>query len=100
MTVSVFGGGTFIDVFVNEGVLSADQIDFWAYEQGLAEFSVPTRKDLGPIGNEPYGTVGNMDEDGINAVADKLLAAEFNLEAALRLGDVATNDFIDDTIGF
>ena len=37
VTINVFGGGTFIDVFVNEGVLSADQVDP-SYDGGPARF--------------------------------------------------------------
>ena len=37
VTINVFAGGTFIDVFVNEGVLSADQIDP-SYDGGPARF--------------------------------------------------------------
>lgn len=37
VVINVFPGGTFIDVFVNEGVLSADQIDP-SYDGGAARF--------------------------------------------------------------
>ena len=206
IVVNVFGGGTFIDVFVNEGVLSADQIDpsyngsptrfiaeegaiaqqgfasespysyeiayeewakpiafelihdaglrlysqtlavrkdnlealrpclerfvpivqqsvldfaadparanaiiidavetidsFWEYSPGLADFSVQTQKDLGLIGNGPDGIVGNMDEDRINEVIDKITAAGFDVTPGLRFEDIATNEFIDESIGF
>jgi len=42
-TINVFAGGTFIDVFVSEGVLSADQIDP-SYDGGSARFIVEEGK--------------------------------------------------------
>ncbi len=205
LVVNVFGGGTFIDVFVNEGVLSADQIDpsydgspsrwiveegaiaqqgfasespysyenyeewgkpiayelihdagleiysqtlalnpnrleelrpcleqfvpivqqavvdfadspdranaiiidavetyasFWTYDEGLAEFSVNTQKELGLIGNGPDDTVGNMDEDRIQGVIDKIIAAGFDVSSDIQVSDIITNEFIDPSIGF
>ena len=206
ITVNVFGGGTFIDVFVNEGVLHADQIDpsydgapsrfiteggaiaqqgfasespysyeevyeewakpiafelihdaglpiysqtlairpavleelrpclerfvpivqqsvidfaddsaranaiivdavetidsFWEYPPALAEFSVQAQKDLGLIGNGPDSTVGNMDESRIADVIAKIAAAGFDVDPSLEPGDIITNEFIDESIGF
>ena len=206
ITVNVFGGGTFIDVFVNEGVLHADQIDpsydgapsrfiteggaiaqqgfasespysyeevyeewakpiafelihdaglpiysqtlairpavleemrpclerfvpivqqsvidfaddsaranaiivdavetidsFWEYPPALAEFSVQAQKDLGLIGNGPDSTVGNMDESRIADVIAKIAAAGFDVDPTLEPGDIITNEFIDESIGF
>ena len=73
---------------------------FWEYSPGLADFSVQTQKDLGLIGNGPDGTVGNMDEDRINEVIDKITAAGFDVAPGLRFEDIATNEFIDESIGF
>ena len=73
---------------------------FWEYSSGLADFSVQTQKDLGLIGNGPDGTVGNMDEDRINEVIDKITAAGFDVAPGLRFEDIATNEFIDESIGF
>ncbi len=206
LTVNVFGGGTFIDVFVNEGVLSADQIDpsydgsparfiteqgaiaqqgfasespysyehvyeewakpiafelihdaglriysqtlairagdldalrpclerfvpivqqsvvdfandpgranaiivdavetidsFWEYPPELADFSVQAQIELGLVGNGPDSTVGNFDLDRIQEVIDKIGAAGFDVRDGLQPGDIVTNEFIDESIGF
>ena len=73
---------------------------FWEYSPGLADFSVQTQKDLGLIGNGPDGTVGNMDGDRVNEVIDKITAAGFDVAPGLRFEDIATNEFIDESIGF
>ena len=73
---------------------------FWEYSPGLAEFSVQTQKDLGLVGNGPDDTVGNMDEDRVNEVIDKITAAGFDVIDGLRFEDIATNEFIDESIGF
>ena len=73
---------------------------FWEYSPGLADFSVQTQKDLGLVGNGPDGTVGNMDEDRVNEVIDKITAAGFDVAPGLRFEDIATNEFIDESIGF
>ena len=73
---------------------------FWEYSPGLADFSVQTQKELGLVGNGPDDTVGNMDEDRINEVIDKITAAGFDVAPGLRFEDIATNEFIDESIGF
>ena len=73
---------------------------FWEYSPGLADFSVQTQKELGLVGNGPDDTVGNMDEDRINEVIDKIVAAGFDVTGGLRFEDIATNEFIDESIGF
>jgi len=73
---------------------------FWEYDEGLAEFSVNTQKELGLIGNGPDATVGNMDPDRINDVIAKITAAGFDVDAAMTFDDIATNEFIDESIGF
>ena len=73
---------------------------FWEYSPGLADFSVQTQKELGLVGNGPDDTVGNMDEDRINEVIDKIVAAGFDVTPGLRFEDIATNEFIDESIGF
>ncbi len=35
---------------------------FWVYDEGLAEYSVETQRELGLVGNGPDDTLGNMDE--------------------------------------
>ena len=73
---------------------------FWVYGEGLAQFSVDTQIELGLIGNGPDSTVGNMDPDRINDVIDKIVAAGFDVDPTLRFEDIATNEFIDESIGF
>ncbi len=73
---------------------------FWEYDEGLAEFSVNTQKELGLIGNGPDSTVGNMDPDRINDVIAKIIAAGFDVDPAMTFDDIATNEFIDESIGF
>ena len=41
-----------------------------------------------------------MDEDRINEVIDKITAAGFDVTDGLRFEDIATNEFIDESIGF
>ena len=73
---------------------------FWEYDEGLAEFSVNTQRELGLIGNGPDATVGNMDPDRINDVIAKIIAAGFDVDPAMTFDDIATNEFIDESIGF
>ena len=75
---------------------------FWTYSPGLAEFSVQQQRDLGLIGNGPDSTVGNMEPARIQGVLDSILATDLAADVAdgLTAGDLFTNEFIDDSIGF
>ena len=73
---------------------------FWEYSPELADFSVETQKELGLIGNGPDGTVGNMDEGRIAEVISKIVGAGFDVDASMQPGDIVTNEFIDESIGF
>lgn len=78
-----------------------ERIDsFWVYGPGLAEFSVQTQIDLGLVGNGPDSTVGNMDEARLEGVIEKLLNAGFDIDPAIGFDDIATNEFVDRSIGF
>ena len=73
---------------------------FWQYSPELAEFSVNTQKELGLIGNGPDSTVGNMEESRIADVIAKIVGAGFDVDASMQPGDITTNEFIDEDIGF
>jgi hypothetical protein len=74
--------------------------DFWVYDQGLADYSVQTQKELGLVGNGPDDTIGNMDEARIQTVIDQIRDdAGLDVPADLVAADVFTNDFIDPNIG-
>jgi hypothetical protein len=94
--------------FVNDparaNAIIIDAVDkyatFWVYDQGLADFSVQTQKDLGLVGNGSDDTIGNMDEARIQTVIDQVRDdAGLDVPADLVAADVFTNDFIDPTIG-
>jgi len=71
---------------------------FWVYGAELAEYSVTTQVDLGLVGNGPDGIVANMDEDRVQGVIDKMVAAGL-IDAGLQASDIVTNEFIDPSIG-
>jgi hypothetical protein len=74
--------------------------DFWVYDQGLADYSVQTQKDLGLVGNGPDDTLGNMDEARIQTVIDQIRDdAGLDVPDDLVAADVFTNEFIDPNIG-
>lgn len=74
--------------------------DFWTYDEGLAEYSVETQKELGLVGNGPDETIGNMEEERIQTVIDQI-RDDAGLEVAedLVASDLFTNEFIDESIG-
>ena len=73
--------------------------DEWVYDQGLADFSVQTQRELGLVGNGPDDTLGNMDEARIQGVIDQIRDAGLDVPEDLVASDLFTNDFIDPTIG-
>ena len=74
--------------------------DEWVYDQGLADFSVKTQKELGLVGNGPDDTIGNIDEARIQTVIDQIRDdAGLDVPADLVATDIFTNDFIDPNIG-
>ena len=68
-------------------------------DEGLAEFSVQTQKELGLVGNGPDETLGNMEEDRIQRVIDQIRDAGLDVPEDLQASDIFTNDFIDESIG-
>jgi len=78
----------------------AQYADFWEYDEGLAEYSVETQRELGLVGNGPDDTLGNMEEDRIQGVIDQIRDdAGIAIAEDLVAADLFTNEFIDDTIG-
>jgi hypothetical protein len=73
--------------------------DEWVYDQGVADFSVQTQKELGLVGNGPDGTLGNMDEARIQAVIDQMRDADMDVPDDLVAADLFTNEFINPDIG-
>ena len=75
---------------------------FWVYPPELADFSVQAQRDYGLIGNGPDSVVGNMEADRIQGLLDAILATDLAADVAdgLTAGDLFTNEFIDESIGF
>ena len=73
--------------------------DFWTYDEGVANFSVETQRELGIVGNGPDGTLGNMDEARIQGVLDQIRDAGLDVPAELVATDLFTNQFVDEGIG-
>ena len=73
--------------------------DFWEYDEGVANFSVETQRELGLVGNGPDETLGNMDEARIQRVIDQIRDAGLDVPEDLTAADLFTNEFIDDSIG-
>jgi hypothetical protein len=79
---------------------AVDQFDAgWVYDQGLADFSVETQRELGFVGNGPDDTLGNMEEARIQSVIDQIRDAGLDVPDGLAAADVFTNEFIDPDIG-
>jgi len=72
--------------------------DFWVYGQGVAEFGSQAMLDLGLVSNGPDDTLGNFDEDRVQAVIDQMVAVDL-VPADLTAADIVTNEFIDESIG-
>ena len=73
--------------------------DFWVYDEGLAEYSVSTMRERGYVGNGPDDTLGNMDEERVQGVIDKIRDAGLDVPEDLAVEDIITNEFIDPAIG-
>jgi hypothetical protein len=73
--------------------------DFWTYDEGLAEYSVQTQKELGLVGNGPDDTLGNFDEERVERVIEQIRDAGVDVPEDLVASDLVTNEFIDMNIG-
>ena len=76
----------------------------WVYSQGVADYSVETQKELGLVGNGSDDVVGNFDIDRLQSFVDLATPIYEGIGSAptegLTADDIATNEFIDDSIGF
>ena len=77
---------------------------FWQYSPGVAQYSHDAQLELGLIGNGPNDTIGDFDIDRVNEVIalleeiygpQELQTYDPNVTAT----DIATNEFIDPSIG-
>ena len=73
--------------------------DFWTYDQGLADYSVTTQRELGFVGNGPDDTLGNMDTERVQGVLDQIRGAGLDVPEDLTVDDLVTNEFVDPDIG-
>ncbi|MDQ3177231.1 MAG: ABC transporter substrate-binding protein [Actinomycetota bacterium] len=89
----------------NELILEAVETydNGWTYTPEVADYAVETMKKDGLLGNGPDDTLGNFDMDRINGLIEiaRPVYAELGQEppAGLTAEDVATNEFIDPSIG-
>ncbi|MET0326320.1 MAG: ABC transporter substrate-binding protein, partial [Ilumatobacteraceae bacterium] len=73
---------------------------FWTYDEGLAEYSVDTQRELGLIGNGPDDTLGNIDEARVQSVLNQIREAlPDDVPEDLEVTDLFTNEFVDPSIG-
>ncbi|WP_233189123.1 ABC transporter substrate-binding protein [Subtercola sp. Z020] len=76
----------------------------WVYSAGVAAYSAKAQVDLGLVANGPDSTVGNFDLDRVQKIIDiatPLFAAQGKTVATdLAPATIATNEFIDPSIGF
>lgn len=84
-------------------LVTAYGIDFWQYSDELAKFSVEQQRALGIVGNGPDQTIGNFDLErvaGVLEIVRTIFAGRRTpLKEGLSAQDLATNEFIDTSIG-
>ena len=97
-TVNFYGSPERANAIIVDAVAKYDT--FWSYAADLAAFSVGAQLDLGLAGNGPDNTVGNMDLDRLQRVIDSMRTANLNFPDDLTPEDLATNEYIDKSIGF
>lgn len=77
--------------------------DFWIYTEGLAAWSAQQQVAIGTIGNGPNKTLGDFDQtrlqDFIAKAAPIYRAEGKDVPSTLQWSYLATNEFIDPTIG-
>lgn len=75
----------------------------WQYSEGLANYAVKTMKDLGIVSNGTDQTLGNFDPERVQRIIDIvtpiLQGQNREVKQGLKPEDVATNEFVDDSIG-
>ncbi len=74
---------------------------FWVYGPEIAAYSQRTQLELGLVGNGPNDTVGDFEMARIQGVIDILRTTQsVNMADGVAPEDVATNEYIDSSIGF
>ena len=101
-TVDYYGDPTATNELILKAVEEFD--NGWVYTPGVAAYSVQAQKDLGLVGNGSDDTVGNFDLDRVQKIIDittPLFDAQGTPPAdGLTPDSIATNQFIDPSIGF
>lgn len=72
---------------------------FWEYPIEVAEFSHDQQLELGLTGNGPDDTLGNFDFDRLDGVLTQMRDADMDVPEDLTGEMLATNEFIDESIG-
>ncbi|MDM4762123.1 ABC transporter substrate-binding protein [Galbitalea sp. SE-J8] len=76
----------------------------WIYDQGEADYSVDTMKSVGLVGNGDNDYMGDMTDERVQKVIDDTtpIFTEQGTppKSGLTVKDIATNEFIDTSIGF
>lgn len=80
------------------------QATFWSLSEELNADAITAMRDLDIVSNGPDDTFGNFDMDRIQKLIDEVgpvfVKAGAEVKESLQAEDVATNEFIDPSIGF
>ena len=80
------------------------QATFWSLSEELNADAITVMRDLDIVSNGPDGTFGNFDMDRIQTLIDQIapvfVEAGAEVKEGLQAEDIATNEFIDPSIGF
>lgn len=80
------------------------QATFWSLSEQLNADAITVMRDLDIVSNGPDDTFGNFDMDRIQTLIDQIAPvfseAGADVKEGLRAEDIATNEFIDPSIGF
>jgi hypothetical protein len=75
----------------------------WTYSQGVADDCVKQMKALGIVGNGKDSTLGNFEDSRLTALIDItkpiFTAQNKAMKPDIKASDIATNEFIDPSIG-
>ncbi|TIC82022.1 ABC transporter substrate-binding protein [Nocardioides sp. GY 10127] len=75
----------------------------WTYSQGMADYSVETMLGDKLVSNGDNDYIGDFDDDRMSAFFDKATktysALGTDMASGLKVSDLYTNEFIDDSIG-
>jgi hypothetical protein len=75
----------------------------WTYSQGVADDCVKQMKALGIVGNGKDSTLGNFEDSRLTALIDItkpiFTAQNKEMKPDIKASDIATNEFIDPSIG-